>query len=182
MYLPSGRTKGVVVQNLENEVLVYDTASHKAYNLNEIAAIVFNCCDGKTTFNEIITKYNLTAEIIYLTLDELKKRNLLENGANYDSPFASLSRREVIRQVGLASMIALPAISTLIAPTVASASSRCVQPGLQPNALIRIGNFAGCFADCSAPSVTIQCCSNTARAGGICNPGETPPRTACYCS
>lgn len=121
--LPKSRNENIVVQNAENEVLIYDTVTNQAFCLNETSAKVFNHCDGKTSFDELKRKYKYTDELIYLALDELKKQNLLADDAAYLSPFAGMNRREVIRKVGFATMVALPLISTLVAPTAAAAQS-----------------------------------------------------------
>jgi hypothetical protein len=121
--LPIARSTEIVVQELGKEVLVYDLNTHKAFNLNETSSIVYRACDGKTTFDELKLRVRFTDEIIFLALDELKKENLLEESQVYNSPFTGMSRREAIRKVGLASMIALPVISSLVAPTAAMAQS-----------------------------------------------------------
>lgn len=119
--LPQSRTKDIVVQHLGKEFLVYDLTTHKAFHLNETSSIVFNACDGVTSFDDLRVKSRLTDDVIYLALDGLRKENLL--GGEYVSPFAGMSRREVVKKVGLASMIALPLISSLVVPTAASAAS-----------------------------------------------------------
>lgn len=121
--LPKARTENIVVQNIEKEVLIYDTITNQAFCLNETSAKVFNHCDGQTAFDELKRKFKYTDEIIYLALDELKAKNLLDAAANYQTPFAGMNRREVIRQVGFATMIALPLISSLVVPTAANAGS-----------------------------------------------------------
>jgi hypothetical protein len=62
-------------------------------------------------------------EVVWLALDQLKKENLLENGGEIPTKFSGMSRREVIRKVGLATAIALPVIAGLVAPTAAQAQS-----------------------------------------------------------
>ncbi len=68
-------------------------------------------------------KSPVTEDFVWLALDGLKKENLIENEVEISMPFEGLSRREAIRKVGLASMIALPVISSLIAPTAAHAQA-----------------------------------------------------------
>jgi hypothetical protein len=127
MKLPKIRT-GFIVQELDNEVLIYDTNANKSYCLNSTARIVFGACDGEKLFSDL----KLPDELIFFTLDELKKNNLIED--NYVSPFAGINRREVIKKVGLSTMIALPIVSGLVAPSAAMAasggcSSVCIGPG-----------------------------------------------------
>lgn len=117
------RTSEIVVQELHNDLLIYDISTHQAYTLNETSAKVFKACDGKTSFDELKRKYKFTDDLIYLALDELKANNLIEDyTVGY---FAGMSRREVIKKVGLATMIALPAIAIITIPQSVHAQS-CV--------------------------------------------------------
>ena len=125
MQLPKARTREIVENDLDKELLIYDLRIDKAYALNETSKIVFKACDGKQTFADLKHKYEFSDELIYLALDELKKHHLLAGQNPYVSPFAGLNRREVIRKAGLASVIALPVISALVAPTAAHSASFC---------------------------------------------------------
>jgi hypothetical protein len=147
--LPKSRNKNIVVQNLETEVLIYDTLADTAYCLNETSSNVFNHCDGTTSFDELKAEYKYTDELIYLALDELKAKNLLDSAANYETPFAGMNRREVIRKVGFTTMIALPMISSLVAPTAANAASGA-------SAGQRIGTVCTTNSQCASGS-----CANT---------------------
>jgi hypothetical protein len=124
MKLPKIR-ENLLVQELNDEVLIYDQSTNKSYCLNETAKIVFEACDGAKTFADV----KLPEDVIYLTLDELRKQDLI--GSDYISPFAGLSRREAIRKVGTASLLAIPMVAVLIAPTAiaaASVSCSCAAP------------------------------------------------------
>ena len=121
MKLPKNRTSGILEREADSELLIYDLQIDKAYNLNETSKIVYKACSRAATFDELKQRYQFDDDLIYLTLDELKQRNLIED--DYVSPFAGINRREVIRKVGLATMIALPTISSLIAPPAANAVS-----------------------------------------------------------
>lgn len=128
--LPKSRNVNIVVQTAGKEILIYDLTTHKAYNLNETLTIVYLACDGITLFDELKARNGLMDEIIYLALDELRRENLLEKSEEYNSPFAGMSRREVIRKVGFASIIGLPVISSLIAPTAVMAQSPTCATGI----------------------------------------------------
>lgn len=151
MKLPNIK-ENLLVQNLPDEILVFDVSTNKSYCLNETAKIVFNACDGVKTFNDV----DLSEEIIYLSLDELKKNNLIQD--NYGSPYSGINRREVIRKIGLASMIALPVISSLSLPTAAAASSLCVGNGQSGGTGVQF--CAADAADCSSGAAT-RCLSCT---------------------
>jgi hypothetical protein len=121
--LPLARTRDIVMQDFGQEILLYDLNINKAICLNQTASLVFKHCDGVCSLTDLKLKNSdLTDEIIFLTLDLLAKESLLQVN-NYQSRFDGLSRREVIRKVGLASVIALPLISSIIAPNAAAAQS-----------------------------------------------------------
>lgn len=131
-FYPRSRQTNLVVQELKDEVLIYDLDTQKAVCLNQTAALVWELCDGKKSIGEISQslseKLNLPAneELVRLAIDRLKKEKLMANDEKDPvDTLAGLSRRAVIKKVGLATMIALPVITGLIAPISASAQS-CV--------------------------------------------------------
>ncbi|MEK7724630.1 MAG: hypothetical protein AAB336_09805 [Acidobacteriota bacterium] len=168
--LPKTRTQNFVVQETANELLVYDLITNKAFCLNETAAIVFNACDGKTSFAELNRKHNFTDELIFLTLDSLSKENLLDE--NFSSPFDKMKRREIIKKIGLATMITLPIISSLVAPTAAAASSLCVSGG----ANLPPGRSASC-SDSVSECDLLACDRCLSQTGTLIT--ETGPDTTC---
>ena len=81
---PLSRKDQLVVQEHDEEVLVYDLRSNKAFCLNTTAALVWQACDGRQEISEIS---NLVAKaldepeseaLVWLALDRLKKENLME--------------------------------------------------------------------------------------------------------
>lgn len=121
--LPIAENKNIVVQNIGKEILIYHLVSNKVFCLNETLSKVYMACDGKTTYEEFKSRYQFTDDLIFLSLDELKSENLIETDSEYQSPFATLTRREAVRRVGFSTMIALPVISSVIAPTSVNAAS-----------------------------------------------------------
>lgn len=119
--LPLTRTQNIIVKNVGKELLVYDLSTNIIYRLNETSAIIYCACNGKTTFEDLISKNKFTEELIYFSLQELQKENLVQ-GADL-TYFGALSRREVIRKVGLATLLALPVISSMLAPSSTQAQS-----------------------------------------------------------
>lgn len=193
---PLSRQADILVQDLDNELLVYDLQINKAYCLNQTSALVFELSDGSKTVSEISELMSqklgisVSEDFIWLALKELEKENLLKNGEQLSNYLAGLSRREIVKKVGLASMIALPIIASVVAPSALAAQSnsvvRCSEPanctsgncastfflpvgmfccpsgngGAQPGP---IGTAAGlnCFASCSDAGMTV-CCSGSA--------------------
>ena len=121
--LPPTKNDNIVVQNIGKEILIYDLGSHRAYCLNETLAKIYAACDGKMTFQEFKKLHPFTDDLIFLSLDELKRENLIETIDDYESPFATLTRREAIKRVGLATSFALPLISSLVVPSAINAAS-----------------------------------------------------------
>lgn len=155
---PTARTNGLVVQDVPDEVLVYDLESNKAHCLNQTAAMVWRACDGKTSVPEIArligsqTGEKVSDDLVWLAIDQLQENSLLE--AQIQSKFAGQSRREALKRIWMASMIALPIIASLAAPKSVMASSSCGcaaenDPGL-------CGLTAGCpTANCNASLVCV---------------------------
>jgi Coenzyme PQQ synthesis protein D (PqqD) len=128
---PISRKADLVVQEMDNEVLIYDLTENKAYCLNQTSALVWQLCDGNKTIDEISEilgqKLNSSAnqDIVWFALDQLKKENLIENEIGSHKTLTGMSRREVIRKVGLGTMMALPIVASISAPLAIHAASSC---------------------------------------------------------
>lgn len=109
MFLPEARTTEIIEQEADKELLIYDLQINKAYTLNETSTIIYKACDGTTTFDGLKRKYKFTDDLIHFALEELAANNLIEDYRT--AHFAGLSRREVIKRVGLATLTALPIIA-----------------------------------------------------------------------
>ncbi len=155
---PESRKANIVVQDLENEVLIYDLSINKAFYLNQTAALVYQLCDGKNSVAEISDlmskklKTLVSEDLVWLALDGLKKDNLLENADEVPNHFAGLSRREVVKKVGLMSMVMLPLISSVVAPTAVNAASTCGGTASPGTRIIDV-----CFADPPTPDNIALC-------------------------
>jgi len=131
----TARKEGLVIQEMPDEVLVFDLETNKAHCLNETAAFVWKACDGKNSVADITKLFgsksgtSVPEDLIWLALDQLKTKNLIENKDEILVDYNGMSRREVIRKVGLASVVALPLISSLVAPPAASAQSQTCTVG-----------------------------------------------------
>ena len=127
---PTARKSGLVIQEVPDEILIFDIESNKAHCLNLTAATVWKSCDGKTSIQEIASILekqsgkDVSDDLIWLAIDQLNENSLLESKAK--PKFVGQSRREVIKKIGLASMIALPVVASLLAPRSAMANVSCV--------------------------------------------------------
>ena len=128
---PKARKSGLVVQDLNGETLIYDLDTHRAVCLNQTSALVWQNCDGTNTVSDISgvlageLKNPASEDLIWLALDQLKKENLIENSDELERKFEGMTRREAVRKVGMASLIALPVVAALSAPTMAQTGTVC---------------------------------------------------------
>ena len=126
---PLARTNGLVVQEVPNEVLVFDMETNEAHCLNETAAMVWKYCDGKTSVPEIAgilgenKGSSVPDDLVWLAIDQLNEHKLLEQ--EVASKFAGQSRREVLRKIGLAAVVALPIVASMAAPRSVLANISC---------------------------------------------------------
>lgn len=119
------RQNGIVVQEMPDEVLVYDLDSNKAHCLNQSAALVWKSCDGTNTVGDIVKQFDgkVTEDFVWLAIDQLNENGLLQN--EVAPRFQGQSRRQVLKTIGLASMVALPVIASLVAPSNALGAVSC---------------------------------------------------------
>ena len=123
--IPNARKESLVIQELTDEILVYDLSNNKAHCLNQTAAFVWKACDGKNSINEITTNFEkqfggkVSEDFIWLAIDQLNDKDLLIGET--PKKFAGQNRREVLKKIGLASVIALPIVASITAPTAAHA-------------------------------------------------------------
>ncbi len=158
MQNPVARKNGLVIQETADEVLVYDLDANKAHCLNETSAFVWKSCTGGNSVADIVREFESTTgktvndDLVWLAIDQLGDNGLLEAGMT--ARFAGQSRREVIKKIGLASMVALPVVASLIAPSNALAvgSCACSNPGNcanSPNGCTSMSNCNMTSATCA---------------------------------
>jgi hypothetical protein len=131
--LPAPRSENIVVQELGGEILIYDLKSNKAFCLNETSAIVYRACgeNGAESLEKLKRENKFSDDLVRLALDDLQKNGLLAGDAEFAANFGGVSRRQMIKRVAAVSAIALPLVSTLVAPRAAHAASvlkSCIQP------------------------------------------------------
>jgi len=159
--LPAARQDRLVVQELPDETLIYDLDRDKAHCLNQTAAFVWKQCDGRTSPAKLAKafekEFGAVADeaMIWLALDQLEKFHLLEGRLERPAVMNRLSRRSLMRSMGLAAVIAVPLVTSMTIPTVLAFSS-CAQNG-DP-----------CFGNGN-------CCSNNCEATAGGGPGTCAP-------
>jgi coenzyme PQQ synthesis protein D (PqqD) len=125
---PLARDEELVVQELLDEVLVYDLRSHTAHCLNKTSALIWSHCDGKTTAAEISALLEKESgapvgeDAVWFALNKLSKANLLQEPIVLPQAKAGMSRRSAIRRLGVGALM-IPAVMTIVAPTAMAGSS-----------------------------------------------------------
>lgn len=125
---PRARRDDLIIQELPGETLVYDTKSHKAHCLNTTSARIWDRCNGARTVTEIsqfVTKQSgepVDESVVWLALKQLEKSDLMHTAMVPPASTGTLTRREVMKRIGI-SAAALPVITSILAPTTAAAAS-----------------------------------------------------------
>ncbi|HMF55158.1 MAG TPA: PqqD family peptide modification chaperone [Pyrinomonadaceae bacterium] len=156
---PFARKDGLVVRELPDEVLVYDLERDKAHCLNQTAAMVWKHCDGQTSVPEMaqLLQKELNAQVdekfVWFALDQLSKDHLLEERVTMPAAIitSGMNRRQMMRALGIAAVVAVPVVTSIVAPTPAQAAT--------------------CFAGGTPCTSGAQCCSGSCVGSpGVCAP------------
>ena len=170
---PAAREGELVVQEVMEEILVYDLKRHQAHCLNRAAAFVWRHCDGRRSVPCLARLLGqelgapVSEQVVWLALDQLDRRRLLEGRLARPAGTVRVSRRELMRKLGLAGA-ALPWVASIAAPKAAAAATpvyvdraccRCASglgfrynPGWTPCSEIRYN----CEANCRANNSTVS--------------------------
>jgi len=153
---PIARKQGLVIQELPDEVLVYDLDRDRAHCLNQTAAFVWQRCNGRNTTAQIANRlgqeFDCTVDekVIWLALDQLGRNHLLDRQP-IPPALMGMNRRAMVKALGLAAVIAVPVVTSIVAPTPAQAAT-CLPNG-QPCST----NTQCCSGFCCAGTCAANC-------------------------
>lgn len=127
---PVARKNDIYVEQLPNEVVIYDKISHQAHCLNKTVFTVWEHADGTRTVDELSELLSgafgapLTRDATLIALEDLRNANLLQTSSKLDNA-PMPSRRDLGRKFALAGVSAslLPFVASIMAPTPAMATS-----------------------------------------------------------
>jgi len=174
--LPFLRTNQLVVNELPNELLIYDLEKNKAFCLNETARLIMDECNGIKPIDEAVESLNrklkskLSEEMVWMVIEQFQKSNFLQGDYQIPIQTSKISRRKIL-QAAAALGIALPIVTSLVAPTAIHAQSACI----------------GIGGDCIIDQDISRCCQNlictevpNTQTGAICvGLGCTPIGQTC---
>ena len=161
---PRAREERLIIKHLPDEVLIYDLDRDKAHCLNQTAARIWQNCDGKKSVSQLRELMErqignpVPEEIIWLALDQLEKFKLLDRTPVRPVSLSGMSRRELVRRIGVVA-IGIPVVLSITAPTAQAQAS-----GLPPGSC------------CGNPS---QCASNSCNQNPTCIGTPAPSTKAC---
>jgi hypothetical protein len=128
-----------IVEQLMNEVMIYDQKRNKAFCLNHKAAFVWQHCDGATTINELTTLLQqvssepVDAAITQFALETLAADGLIDPSTFESRVPAGMTRRSLMQKFGLSAAMSLPVVTALLVATPkAHASGRTAAPPPPP--------------------------------------------------
>lgn len=158
---PTARRDDLIVREFADELLIYDKSREQAHCLNRTAALIWKQCDGRTSVDEISRRLanEMQSEAapneraVWYALKQFKRDHLLEETLEIPvgllrSVRSGLNRRQVMRALGLTAVVAIPLVTSMIAPTAAQAVT-CRGPG-------------------AACTTSAQCCNGVCSAN-VCN-------------
>lgn len=158
MRLPLARSGGLVVEELGDEILVYDLDVKNAHCLTPTAARVWRLCDGGTSADVIARELALRDDDVTSALEELDRADLLVSPT---MPGDGLSRRELgLKVTKVAVGVAtVPLILSIAAPAAAATASQIA-------ICAKIVISSGC-GNCNNPPGGGKCCCCTQANGNI---------------
>ena len=170
------RNNELVVQDLPDEVLVYDLKSHKAHCLNKTAAFIWKHCDGQRTVDEIARLMEkewhtpVSEDSVWFALNKLSKAELLEERIVLPEAKAGMSRRSAVRRLGFGALLAVPVVMSIVTPTPAASAS---VPVVCQACLRKNTSSGNCPAACT--NILGSCFDNSG-----CGNGQFKGCTTCF--
>ncbi len=176
---PKARDEDIVIQEVLDELLIYDKQRHQLYALNPIVAWLWQRLDGQADTQELAGHLSQqfpelagqAEHLLWATLQRLDEKHLLAQRVREQIPPQLETRRTMLKRMGLA-LALLPVVTTLAAPSPAQAQT------LSPLC-------TGCFtsqaeAENACGASTVGTCWTNNSCGGS-NPGTEPNLTPSSC-
>ena len=132
---PVARSEDLVVEEVGEELLIYDQANDTAHSLSAAAVRVWKACDGESSVKTLVTQLGMDGDTVKRALEELDDCNLLDNGSGNDG----ITRREATlksAKIG-AGVASAPLIYSILAP----------MPALAATQQYCLGIFSQCTSD-----------------------------------
>src|SRR6266496_3279497 len=122
---PKARRENLIVQELPDELLIYDEERDRAHCLNQTASTIWQKCDGRTSVEEITrflsekAKSPVPDQVVWYALQQFERNHLLAEEIAPPPALAGLNRRQMVRALGIAAVVAVPLVTSILAPVPA---------------------------------------------------------------
>lgn len=188
--IPVARTEKLLIQEVGNELIVYDQENNGSHCLNPMAARVWHYCDGNNTINDIAKllekELNISKDsdvdmrgLVYLTLEELERYNLIKDYVKRPIGTSGIPRRTVVKTGVLVGGFAIgsmfPLVKSIVAPVVAQAASPLPVCQIIPN------SAGSCIVGGSVGTPTCSDNGNCKNKGGVCKLNRSLDNFECFC-
>ncbi len=126
--LPVARNDGLRVEQLSDELIVYDVDRHKAHCLSPAAAVVWKNCDGQKTAQELAARLQEAGvaadqEMVWMILHRLSKLDLLQQRVVVPEDAFRSTRRDLMKKVAMAGGVLFLLTASIPAPAAKKAAS-----------------------------------------------------------
>jgi hypothetical protein len=158
---PLARDTELVIEELGDELLVYDQTNELAHSLGAAAARVWRACDGERSAKALSAELDMDADTVARALEELNECNLLDHGQQ----LTGMTRREATLKTAKVGGVAAtaPLIFSILAPVPAMAATQqyCLALGCtQGCGLCHQAGCACCGPGGNEDKICVQDCSS----------------------
>jgi hypothetical protein len=123
---PEARIEGLLVEEVGDELVIYDVQRHRAHRLNRSAALVWRSCDGHKTVAELTRSLQqelspaADKNLVCRAVHRLGKARLLREPASGSAGAPRMTRRQALSRLGRTAALAflVPAVTSITAPTL----------------------------------------------------------------
>jgi hypothetical protein len=175
---PLASSEGLMSEQVDDELIVYDVRSNHAHSLGALAASVWALCDGKRTSEQIAFELRAAVAPVEQALEELEACELLQGAPR---PERGISRRQAARrlaQIGAGAFAAPLIYSIAIQPASAAASGAVCSSNCAPGTIIACGTGTGQCPATAGNIAVSSACSNSPDSN--CYQGRS--NNTCYCT
>jgi hypothetical protein len=122
---PDARRERLLLEEVGDELVLYDLRRHRVHQLNRTAALVWQHCDGQRTVAELTKLLQneldpaINEVLVWQALERLGKAHVLREPLPRQAGAARLTRRQALRKLGQTAALALlmPVITSILAPS-----------------------------------------------------------------
>jgi hypothetical protein len=170
---PCARSEDLIVEELGEELLVYDMKSDRGHCLSPMAARVWRRCDGRTSAKDMSAELDLDPDAVGRALDELTACKLLQPTPELSVVAVSgagATRREVATRLVKAGAVAAaaPLIVSVAAPTPAQAQTALFCAQFEADAGCGTCQNAGCCCCTPAGGAQKRCVPPNSAGVAVC--------------